>query len=412
MTGYETSVTTDWGLVRYQEFQNGTVYGHRSGVFAFVGKNTIGTAYQRAGGVRGPLGPPTQEQICGPGWRCAQDFEAGAVSSSPQFGEHIVWDQIRGWWAYYGGVTGALGPAVGDLNYSSGVGGVGWWQRFEGGAVVISAAGLNQVIPAGPSLDFWLSRGPAALGWPTGPRDCVASSCAQSFTSGVVGSTVYGAQLISGGFVTEWNDRGGLNGSLGAPVSALRGSGAPDVGYAQSFVGGILTVSAAYGAVVVPWGAGQQVWSAAGEQKGFGWPSTERSCASGVCQQGFGSAIVFESKSGAFATYGGIAAVWRQQGGLNVLGAPLAGTRYSTVNGGGFAQHFDGGVITHSNGGGAQFTPYGAIIGAWYRYGAEATWMGWPAGAQSCDPSGTCTQRFQFATARSDANGGVAFTRS
>jgi len=408
-TGSPVTVANGW----YQAFAGGHIFVGPPGTF-FVANNGYLAAYVNAGGPGGSLGWPTGEQTCTTEYRCAQSFTGATISTSPSFGTRYIWSGLRDYWLASGGIGGSLGPAAGDQGYAQGPAGAGWYQAFQGGYVVLSAAGGTQFVPYSTGLSFWLASGGGAsgLGWPTGGYSCGGSGCAQQFSGGVIASSVYGAQLISGGFVSEWANRGGINGTLGAPVSGLRGSAAPNLGWAQSFAGGTLTVSSASGARIVPWGPGQQIWSAAGEQNGFGWPSTDRTCASGVCQQGFGSAIIFESRNGAFATYGGIAAIWRQQGGMATLGAPVGGTRYSTDNGGGFAQHFDGGIITHSNAGGPQYTPYGAIVGAWYKYGAEATWMGWPAGPQTCDTNRNCTQKFQNATARSDANGGVAFTRN
>lgn len=113
---------------------------------------------------------------------------------------------------------------------------------------------------------------------------------------------------------------------------------------------------------------------------------------------------------GTYATFGGIGASWKKmaQDGSSA-GVAVSVLRYSSANGGGWAQHFQNGVITQAQGqNSAIFNPYGPILNMWYHYGAESTWLGWPTAPANCT-AGNCTQTFQNGTARSTPDGSVDF---
>lgn len=393
----------------YQRFEGGIVYASNYGGTAFVFNNIFLTEYERQGGPTGPAGWPTGEQYCSTGVRCFQTFLSMTVSSTPSNGARTIWGRMSNYWWGTGGTDGALGAALTDAEYR--VGGVGdaWVQHFERGVLVQGPSGIHTVSYGG-RMSLWLAHGNGEgwIGWPTGPSECVATGCAQPFGGAVLGeSPMFGVHAISGGFVTEWRRRGGLTG-MGPAYNDL--SVSPG-GWTQNFGSGILAQSGA-GFFMVPYGAGQALWTATGAQWGaYGWPQSERTCVSSMCAQEFAGGAITESQAyGTHGTFGGLGSAWRLGGGLITYGAALNDVRYSAVNQGGWAQNFGTGVLSQRVNGNIVFTPYGKILDAWSAAGGEASWMGWPDGVQSCDVSG-CRQQFQNGLASSDSNGGVTFTR-
>lgn len=395
----------------YQRFQGGNLYGSFRGGTNFVANNVILAEYNRQGGPYGSMGFPSGEQTCAAGLRCAQTFVGAIMSTTPEWGAHVMWGGFRDFWTTSGGVTGTLGSAVNDMTYSVTSAGAAWQQNYQAGVVVQSNAGVR-LIPYGGVLSTWLSQGGGAgwLGWPTSDYTCGVSGCAQQFSGGVLTfNPTWGTRVIIGGFFGEWLSRGGVTGSLGAALAPLVYSSSPTPGWAQNFAGGILTQSQA-GMYAVPYGNVQALWSASGEYRGaFGWPISEITCATVGCVQEFEGGILSGSSWGSFTTFGGIAVEWKKYGAAS-LGPAISALRYSTASGGGWAQHFAGGIITQSAATGSRaFTPYGRILDVWYYYGAENTWLGWPTSDQACD-AGTCVQQFQNGTAQSDGLGNVTFT--
>jgi uncharacterized protein with LGFP repeats len=181
-------------------------------------------------------------------------------------------------------------------------------------------------------------------------------------------------------------------------------------GVVQNFAAGILTNSAA-GTILVPYGRIQSAWSSAGAQRGsYGWPEAATQCDGEMCAQQFQGAILSSSSWGVYSTFGALAGTWKAQGGLTGPGVAINAIRYSAVSGGGWSQHYARGILTQQTANQPVFTAYGAILDKWYYYGAESTWLGWPAAPAQCDANG-CTQQFQNGVARSNA-GGVSFSRS
>ena len=396
----------------YQAFRGGTIYASMWGGTVFVANNVISAEYQRFGGPYAWLGWPNGEQYCVEGLRCAQSFVNGVIATTPQYGAHMISGGFRSYWDANGGLGGSLGAPLNDMVYYPSASSQAWSQSFQSGVLVQSAVAGFQLVPYGPILNSWLAQGGGTgyLGWPMAAQVCDGSSCSQPFQGGVVASTPwFGVQTISGGFVAEWQSRGGMEGSLGVPFGPMRYAATPTQVWAQNFAGGILTQSAVAGFKLVPYGPGQAFWTSNNEFRGgYGAPVTERICGSQGCFQEFSGGIISESVYGANGTYGGIAAQWKASSGATEVGPALNGIRHSAVHGGGWAQHFASGVITQG-GGSSVFTPYSPILSTWYYYGAEYTWLGWPVSAQSCS-SGGCVQEFQFGTATSTPSGGVSFS--
>lgn len=391
----------------YQRFSGGNLYGSYQGGTVFVANNVILSEYDRQNGPRGAMGWPNGEQVCIAGVKCTQSFVSATISTSAQYGAHVVWGGMRDYWLGQGGAAGRLGAALNDQLYTQPAAGVAWVQNFEAGVLVQSAAGF-QLVPYSRIQQIWSDSGQGAgpLGWPRGAYECVGGDCLQLFTGGVVtDSATFGAHAVTGSFATEWNARGGRAGLGVAYNTALSANG----GVIQNFAAGMLTTTGG-APVFVAYGPIQAAWSAAGAQRAsYGWPTANQVCEGEFCSQAFQGGAFSSSSWGTYGTFGSIASFWAGQGAAG-YGAAINNIRYTDVYNGGWAQHFSKGVITQIRGAQPVFSPYGPIIDMWYRYGAERTWLGWPAAAPVCDANG-CTQQFQNGVARSTA-GGVSFSAS
>ena len=392
----------------YQRFSGGNIYGSFTGGTVFVARNVILTEYDLQGGPYGSMGWPNGEQVCAAGNSCSQSFVAAVISTSAQYGAHVLWGGVKDYWLQTGGIGGSLGPALNDMVYSQPPAGVAWVQNFQAGILVQSAAGF-QLVRYGSIQAAWSRSGAGAgpLGWPTAAQVCDGAGCAQRFSSGVVTeSKTFGTFTVTGAFASEWDSRGGLAGLGPAFNSASDESG----GTVQNFAAGIMTDSAS-GTILVPYGPIQASWSAAGGQRGsYGWPEAAMQCDGGMCAQQFQGAILSNSVWGSYVTFGSLAGTWKTAGGFAAYGAALNPIRYGQASGGGWSQHFARGIMTQQKTGQPVFTAYGPILDKWYFYGAESTWLGWPAAPAQCDADG-CTQQFQNGVARSNS-GGVSFSPS
>ena len=395
----------------YQRFRGGVVYGSFAGGTAFVFDNVILAEYNRQGGPSSGMSWPNGEQMCTPNGQCMQTFVGASITTTSTYGARTIWGGLNDYWKSSGSLYGRLGAAIGDVEYRTAGSLPSWVQRFEKGVLSQNPYGIY-LVPAGETLRTWerAGGGEGWLGWPTSDYVCAAKGCAQSFQGGVITwSASFGTHVVLGGFVPEWQRRGGLE-SIGPAYNGLATSSAAGGGWVQNFASGILTQSAA-GMVLVPYGPEQAVWSASGDLRGWlGWPQADRACVASGCGQRFqGGAITTSPDWGTRTTFGGLYAAWSSAGGLDGYGVAFNDVQYSDANGGGWRQHFASGILTQQRGGGVIYTPSSRILDMWYGYGAEWTWLGWPTSAQTCTAEG-CVQQFQNGVARSDAAGRVSFT--
>lgn len=389
----------------YQRFSGGTIYGSYAGGTQWVANNAILKEYVRQGGPGSGMGWPTADQQCATGLRCFQTFLSASISTTSAYGAHVTWGGIDQYWRSSGAAGGSLGLALNDVVYRQTATGAAWMQNFERGVFVESGTG-KYLVPYSPLLDRWLAAGAGEswLGWPRGEYSCTADGCAQSFSGAILTSGKDGVRVVSGGFIGAWEASGGLRGYGPAQTELAT---IPS-GWTQRFSLGIVAQGGA-GIFLVPNGAGQNIWSAAGGSTGtYGLPRSARSCDEIGCVQSFYGGAISESSWGNYGTFGGLGAYWLSNGAQTKFGPALNDIRYSAMYGGGWAQHFGRGVVTQTRAGQPIFTAYGPIINMWYRYGAEVTWLGWPTAEQTC-AADRCTQPFQNGDAVSEGQS-VAFT--
>ena len=98
-------------------------------------------------------------------------------------------------------------------------------------------------------------------------------------------------------------------------------------------------------------------------------------------------------------TSGGIASVWRANGGSSGwIGSPVAGMEYDGANGGGWKQQFQNAVIYYSASGAAGALKTGTSIhNSFLGQGGVSGSLGWPASDEICAASG-CAVAFQNGT--------------
>ncbi|MFE3055407.1 LGFP repeat-containing protein [Nocardia sp. NPDC059239] len=70
--------------------------------------------YNQMGGATGALGMPTGPAADAPDGGMVQEFDGGAIYSSPADGTHVVWGEIRKAWDDQGGAGGTLGYPTSD----------------------------------------------------------------------------------------------------------------------------------------------------------------------------------------------------------------------------------------------------------------------------------------------------------
>ncbi|MVU81800.1 esterase [Nocardia sp. ET3-3] len=87
--------------------------------------------YNQMGGAASPLGMPTGAAKDAPDGGSVQEFDGGAIYSSPTHGTHVVWGEIRKAWEEQGGASGKLGYPTSDETDITG----GKQSEFSGGTI-------------------------------------------------------------------------------------------------------------------------------------------------------------------------------------------------------------------------------------------------------------------------------------
>ena len=211
---------------------------------ATYSRGAILSAYKRTGAEGGRLGYPTTGEVCGLAkGGCLQLFWNGGIYWSPSTGAHPVDGLIRGEWSHHWSQDGRLGyPTTDDR---CGLRGGGCFQEFQGGAIYSSPATGAQTV-LGAIRTAWAKQrwetGP--LGYPTWGERCGlrGGGCFQDFQGGTMyWSPASGAHAVSGGLAYAWAVQGREVGRLGYPVSGATLSGGA---FRQTFQGGTIAISA------------------------------------------------------------------------------------------------------------------------------------------------------------------------
>ncbi|GAA5194522.1 hypothetical protein GCM10023346_22170 [Arthrobacter gyeryongensis] len=247
----------------------------------------IDAAYQRLGGSTGRLGQPLDVGWCGSRDNgCVRHYQAGSIHWSSASGAHATWGGIENRWAQLGWEGSQLEYPLDEEH--CGLGG-GCYQDFQGGKIYWSPA-----VGANPVWGAILQRY-ASLGWETGPLGYAVGGehcglrgggCYQDFQAGkIYWSPAVGANPVWGAILQRYASLGWETGPLGYAVGGehcgLRGGGCY-----QDFQAGKIYWSPAFGTNPV-WGGIGSYWATYGWENGpFGYPTSGEAC-SGSCSQDF-----------------------------------------------------------------------------------------------------------------------------
>jgi len=227
----------------------------------------------------------------------------------------------------------------------------------------------GSMVMQGTSMAAPHVAGVAALGWATQPTASAA----------VISSSLIDQALI--GVVTS------------------PGTGSPNkLTATTALIGGPIAYPTSPGARAI-----LNVYFANGGPDGeYGAPTTplqELQCSSIAtrCVQFFeNGAITWDASNGVLTVTSEFAAYWSSRGGSSgVLGNPInAAQSFSTVNGDGKVQIFQGGYVYSSAAGVFTVRPNQPWSNAWAAAGWIRGSLGWPTGEESCS-GGVCQQQFQ-----------------
>jgi uncharacterized protein with LGFP repeats len=229
----------------------------------------------------------------------------------------------------------------------------------------------------------WRAHGGAAgpLGRPLGDEHAAGDGVGRinSFQNGIIyWSPVHGAAEIDGAAWSKWQQMGGIDSVLGAPV-ANEVNSASGQGRFASFQNGAIYAGPAgtfeiQGLIDAKW------LQLGGEKSPLGDPvSDELPAGDGVGRISYfqNGAIYWSVATGAHETHGAIYRQWSQTGGVNSpLGAPVSDEQAS-ADGQGRISYFQGGAIYYNwTTGGHEVQ--GAIYDTWKSLGGERGRLGEP----------------------------------
>ena len=215
------------------------------------------------------------------------------------------------------------------------------------------------------------------------------------------GSAVFskknGAYPVWGDIYDYWSSESNSS-SIGAPVGEPRefltshGSG-----WSQDFERGAIQWNGSDGYVSVRSGAIRTEYVRRGYQAGaLGWPVAEaEQLDGGGSRQRFQGGTIITSEHGTFEMDGEMEDLWNRLGGVSGLGYPLANAKRFNQNGGGYATDFERGSIHWTKTARAVSVRSGAIRTEYVRRGYQAGALGWPVAEAEQLDGGGYRQRFQ-----------------
>lgn len=367
------------------------------------GTAEIEAAYAASGGTSGPLGALVGARPCPVSLSaCWNEYERGYIGWSRGGGAHLVTDaSILASYQGRGGPGGALGVPLGPASSFATSNGDGTAQNFQGGYLYSSSAGVFLVAPNTSAASLWVTTGwiRGSLGWPIGDQRCGVQACSQEFQHGFIGRAASGsAFLVVGALADAYRAWGGNAGEMGQPLAAAAEFSVPaGDGTVLSFERGYFYSSDAGIFMVRPRTPQADVWVSEGWIRGtLGWPISEERCAAGHCVQDFQGGVISWSGSNAQSLTGPIATYYKAQGAESgPLRYPTGpANSFSTPNGTGLVQVFQGGYLYASTSGVFKVTPGTPLAAAWAASGWIRGSLGWPVTDETCGASG-CVQQFQ-----------------
>jgi PKD repeat protein len=336
----------------YRNYQSGAIIStpwHS----LFVSRGAIRSEWAALAYENGLMGYPTTDEVGGlVNGGVYQNYEGGAIVWTYATGAHESFGPIRQVWQQLGFEGGVLGYPTTEV--VTGLINGGSYQNYQGGAIVSSpAAGTHESV--GPIRSEWQATGfeRGILGYPTTGvvTGLVNGGSYQNYQSGaIVSSPTAGTHESFGPIRAEWQSTGFEGGVLGYPTTEVV-SGLINGGSYQNYQGGAIVSSPASG-THESIGAIRKEWASTGYERGIlGYPTTEvvTGLVNGGSYQNYqGGAIVSSPTAGTHESYGPIRAAWMSAGfEKGALGYPTSEV-YAVPNG--TAQDFQGGRITDING--------------------------------------------------------------
>jgi len=288
----------------------------------------------------------------------------------------------------------ALNNLYGTGDFCSAYGNRNFWRLYTDwfGSPTASAV-------SGEYARVWASLGGAGglLGSPTSTEQCFGTYCQQSFRNGTIfwfpGRGVFGVPTV---IESMWRNLGFIDGAVGRPTGVVVCQS--DMTCTQSFDGGVMAADPTGGNLVGRHVEG--VWSSSGGIA-LGAARGPEVCSGGSqCAQMFAHGALFSGGS-ATAVTEPVFSAWVQAGASGgSLGFPRSDASCVSA---GCTQRFGGGLIASSGRDSAQVVPE-PIATKYLRAGGPAG-VGGPAGPQTCDSSGACSQRFGSARIDTSSKG-------
>lgn len=264
-----------------EAFSKGSIY-FKPSVGAHAVSGAMLRAYFAAGGAAGPFGWPTSAEACANGI-CRQDFEGRSLIVSAA-GAFSIAGAVRTAFDAAGGLSGAWGAPVS----ARGPAGSGFGQAFANGSAYDRAGGpAFFVTGAIRDLYFRLGGSIGRLGFPVAAQQCAGSSCNQQFQFGWITADASGVRVAVPAIEAAYAALGGAGGTLGARLGGLTHYTFNGGGFAEAYTHGAIYYKPAVGAHAVTGGIRTAYFAAGGAAGSYGWPTSDQSCAAGLCRQTF-----------------------------------------------------------------------------------------------------------------------------
>ncbi len=271
-----------------QQFANGYIYQGPTGAPVVV-LTPIHTVYAAQGGTAGSLGWPKSAQRCAT-TRCDQRFDGGLIA--PNFSGTLTAVLGRTGLAYgdSGGVNSPWGAPTAVRSALTIAGqGSGFKQAFQNGTAYDNGTTAtflsSQLAPALTAVG-----GEAVTGWPSGSLQVSGMTRYQQFTNGILfGSTANTTGiLMPPAVVTAWTAAGGAAGYLGLPTTAdLAVAGPAGASGKRMTFGGGFIVTGTPGTFAHPTAINNTLSTIGGLSGSFGWPTAHARSVSGSWSQTF-----------------------------------------------------------------------------------------------------------------------------
>ncbi|MCH6468630.1 hypothetical protein L0M17_01285 [Sinomonas sp. 5-5] len=288
----------------YRNYQYGAIISAPSGSL-FVSHGAIRGEWAALGFENGIMGYPSTDEVGGlRDGGVYQNYDGGAIVWSPATGAHESTGPIRSEWQATGFEGGILGYPSTDI--VTGLVNGGSYQNYQGGAIVSSpAAGAHE--STGPIRSEWQATGfeRGILGYPSTDivTGLVNGGSYQNYQGGaIVSSPAAGAHESTGPIRTEWQATGFERGILGYPSTDIV-TGLVNGGSYQNYQGGAIVSSPTAG-THESYGAIRAAWQSTGFERGrLGYPTTDVYPVPGGTAQDFQGGRVTDINGATIITY-------------------------------------------------------------------------------------------------------------